>query len=265
MDWQAAAIKAFWFVAETMGSGDRLHHSWRNGQAGSAEIADDYSNMSRAALTLFENTGHRPYLEKAIAWVRQLDQSFWRDDIGGYCMTPDSDTDQIVRVRTVLDGATPSANGTMMNVLARLFSHTGNKHYAERYSVLAQTFADDARRQPAAAATYFNGFDLILRALQVVIVGERNSPGIAAFREVLRRTNLVNKVVQQIAPNEQLYEGHPAFGKSQVDGKATLYVCVGQACSLPITDPEKLELQLKSRVVQMPSANAEAEQAGQDA
>jgi uncharacterized protein YyaL (SSP411 family) len=265
MDWQAAAIKAFWFVAETMGSGDRLHHSWRNGQAGSAEIADDYSNMSRAALTLFENTGHRPYLEKAIAWVRQLDQSFWRDDIGGYCMTPDSDTDQIVRVRTVLDGATPSANGTMMNVLARLFSHTGNKHYAERYSVLAQTFADDARRQPAAAATYFNGFDLILRALQVVIVGERNSPGIAAFRDVLRRTNLVNKVVQQIAPNEQLYEGHPAFGKSQVDGKATLYVCVGQACSLPITDPEKLELQLKSRVVQMPSANAEAEQAGQDA
>jgi uncharacterized protein YyaL (SSP411 family) len=99
----------------------------------------------------------------------------------------------------------------------------------------------------------------------VVIVGERNSPGIAAFRDVLRRTNLVNKVVQQIAPNEQLYEGHPAFGKPQVDGKATLYVCVGQTCSLPITDPEKLELQLKSRVVQVPTANSDAEQAGQDA
>ncbi len=255
-DWQAAAVKAFWFVADTMSNGDRLHHSWRNGQAGAAGVADDYANMARAAITLYEITGHRPYLDKAIAWVKVLDARFWRNDIGGYAMTPDDGEAQLVRVRTVLDGATPAANGTMMHVLGRLFGLTGDKHYAERYSVLTQAFAEDARRQPAAAATYYCGFDLILRAVQIVIIGDRNSPGVAAFRDVFRRINLVNKIVMTLAPGEAVYAGHPAAGKGQVDGKVTVYVCAGQTCSLPITDPAQLEVQLKTRVVSggVPSA-----------
>lgn len=255
-DWQAAAVKAFWFVAESMGKDDRLHHSSRKGQTGAAGVADDYAAMARAAITLFEITGHRPYLDKAIAWVKTLDAQFWRSDIGGYAMTPNDGEAQLVRVRTVLDGATPAANGTMMHVLGRLFGLTGDKHYAERYSVLTQAFAEDARRQPAAAATYYCGFDLILRAVQIVIIGDRNSAGVAAFRDVFRRTNLVNKIVLNIAPGESVYAGHPAFGKGQVDGKVTVYVCAGQTCSLPITDPGQLEVQLKTRMVSggVPSA-----------
>ena len=37
-----------------------------------------------------------------------------------------------------------------------------------------------------------------------------------------------------------LPEGHPAAGKTVVDGEATAYVCVGTSCSLPITTPEGL-------------------------
>jgi len=255
-DWQAAAVKAFWFVAESMGKDDQLHHSSRNGKMGAAGVADDYAAMARAAITQFEITGHRPYLDKAIAWVKTLDARFWRSDIGGYAMTPSDGEAQLVRVRTVLDGATPAANGTMMHVLGRLFGLTGDKHYAERYSVLTQAFAEDARRQPAAAATYYCGFDLILRAVQIVIIGDRNSAGVAAFRDVFRRTNLVNKIVMNIAPGESVYAGHPAHGKGQIDGKVTVYVCAGQTCSLPITDPGQLEVQLKTRMVSggVPSA-----------
>jgi uncharacterized protein YyaL (SSP411 family) len=249
IDWQGAAVKAFWFVADKMSDGARLHHSWRNGKAGVAGIADDHANMARAALTLFEMTGHPPYLEKALAWVDVLDRHHWRNDLGGYAMTADDKDKALVRVRTVLDGATPAANGTMMHVLARLFAITGDRRFAERYSALTKVFADDARRQPAAAATFFNGFDLIMRALQVVIVGDRNSPGVAAFRDVLRRTDLLNKMVLTVAPGDALYAGHPAAGKGQVDGKVTVYVCSGQTCSLPITDPVQLEMQLKTRQV----------------
>ncbi len=249
IDWQASAVKAFWFVAETMGNGDRLLHSWRGGQPGVPGLADDYANMARAAVTLYELTGHKPYLDKAVSWVKTLDEYFWRVDIGGYALTGKDADAQIVRVRTVLDGATPSANGTMMHVLARLFGLTGNKTYAERYSVLTQAFAEDARRQPAAAATYYSGFDLILRAVQVVIIGDKNSAGVAAFRDVFRRTNLGNKVIQTIAPGEALHAGHPAAGKGQVGDKVTVYVCTGQTCSLPITDPAQLEMQLKTRVL----------------
>ena len=153
----------------------------------------------------------------------------------------------IVRVRSVLDGATPSANGVMMHVLGHLFAITGNKTYAECYSVLTLAFADDVRRQPAAAATYYCGFDLILRAVQIVIVGERNSAGVAAMREIIRRNSIPNKIVIAVAPGESVHPDHPAFGKGQIGDKPTVYVCVGQTCSQPLTEPAQLELQLKMR------------------
>jgi hypothetical protein len=253
VDWQAAAVKAFWYVAEKMGEthadGDVLAHSARDGKIGVPGMAEDYANMARAALALYEITGHQPYFDKAVRWTNTLNNKFWRMDIGGYALTPVDGDPLIVRVRTVMDGATPSVNGTMMHVLTRLNALTGEVIHAERFSVLTQAFAEDARRQLISAATYFNGFDLILRAIAVVIVGQRNDPGVAAFRDVFRRVSVPNKVVQIVAPGEALYGGHPANGKGQVDNKVTVYLCGGQTCSPPITDPIQLELQLKTRTL----------------
>ena len=33
---------------------------------------------------------------------------------------------------------------------------------------------------------------------------------------------------------------HPAQGKTRIEDKATVYLCRGTTCSLPITDPEEL-------------------------
>jgi hypothetical protein len=156
-----------------------------------------------------------------------------------------------------MDAATPSANGTMMHVLARLNALTGEQIHAERFSVLTQAFAEDARRQLSSAATYLNGFDLILRGISIVIVGQRNDPGVAAFRDVFRRVSAPNKIVAIVAPGESLHATHPAAGKGQVDGKVTVYLCAGQACSAPITDPSQLEVQLKTRLM-APGAAATA-------
>jgi hypothetical protein len=253
VDWQAAAVKAFWFIADTMGKRegefDLLAHSWRGGKIGVGGLAEDYANMARAALALYEATGHPPYLEKAIGWAKTLNEKFWRMDIGGYTVTPIDGDPLIVRVRTVMDQAVPSVNGTMMHVLARLNALTGDVVHAERFSVLTQAFAEDARRQLISAATYLNGFDLILRAMQIVVVGQRNDPRVGAFRDVLRRVSVPNKIVTIVAPGEPLHATHPANGKGQIDNKITVYLCAGQTCSPPVTDPGQLELQLKTKVM----------------
>jgi uncharacterized protein YyaL (SSP411 family) len=59
----------------------------------------------------------------------------------------------------------------------------------------------------------------------------------------------MNRIVMHVAPGEELPAGHPAASKGPVDGKVTVYVCSGQTCSLPVTDPLQLETQLKLRVV----------------
>ena len=65
--WTAAAMRAFDFVVKAMGDGDRLYHSWRDGKRGALGFSDDYAQMARAALALWEATSDEKYLKQAKA------------------------------------------------------------------------------------------------------------------------------------------------------------------------------------------------------
>jgi uncharacterized protein YyaL (SSP411 family) len=82
--------------------------------------------------------------------------------------------------------------------------------------------------------------------VQVVIVGRRGEAATDALLTELHRHCLPNRVLQVVAPQEALPEGHPAAGKGAVEGRATAYVCHGPACSLPITEPQRLAAALKA-------------------
>ena len=64
--WLDLAARAFDFVARTMTRGDRLGHSWRQGQLKFPGLASDFAAMIRAALALYEATGTKPYLDQAL-------------------------------------------------------------------------------------------------------------------------------------------------------------------------------------------------------
>ena len=92
-------------------------HSWCAGKITGAEILDDYAQMSRAALALYELTGIQEYLDWAIRWVNEVNERFWDSENGGYFYTPKDAKDLIVRTRQPADNATPSGNGVMAGVL----------------------------------------------------------------------------------------------------------------------------------------------------
>jgi uncharacterized protein YyaL (SSP411 family) len=50
-----------------------------------------------------------------------------------------------------------------------------------------------------------------------------------------------------LAVGEESPKGHPAHGKRNIGGQATAYVCVGDTCSLPMTDPQILRNVLSGR------------------
>ena len=66
-------------------------HSYREGQRQYPAYADGYANMARAALALWEATGERDYLERAIAWTKVLDEQFWDIVQGGYVFSKNPD------------------------------------------------------------------------------------------------------------------------------------------------------------------------------
>ncbi len=89
-DWVALAARAFAFIGEHMTAPDgRLRHSWREGQARHPASVDDYANLCRAALALYEATSDAAYLAQARHWVAVLDRHHWDGAEGGYFFAAD--------------------------------------------------------------------------------------------------------------------------------------------------------------------------------
>jgi uncharacterized protein YyaL (SSP411 family) len=245
--WIDAGTQAFDFVSNTMSKDSRLHHTWRHGILKNPASLDDYANMARAALALYEVTGESRYLDQTREWVAILDQHYWDSDKGGYFFTADDAERLIVRTKTAHDNAVPAGNGTMVGVLARLFHVTGDEAWHQRAEALIQAFSGELSRNFFPLTTLLNNTELLYSAIQLVVVGEQGAADTEAMLDTVRHTSAPNLVMTILRPDAKLPDGHPANGKGMVGGKATAYVCANMTCSAPITDAADLKINLTRR------------------
>ncbi|HEY1631053.1 MAG TPA: thioredoxin domain-containing protein [Rhizomicrobium sp.] len=236
-DWTKEAAKAFDFVVENLGDGDRLHHSWRAGKKGHAGFADDYAHMARAALALWEATGEDRYLKRAEAWSNVLSDLFWDNMNGGFFFTAADDQPLMIRTRTAGDNNLPSANGTMVSVMGKLYLITGDQAWRDRSNALVQAFSTEVAMNYMSIPTFINGLELISHSLQIVIIGPRDDTRTHELVNAVLGRSLPTKTLVVIEPGQALSSGHPAFGKTMVNGAPTAYICQHMTCGQPITNP----------------------------
>jgi uncharacterized protein YyaL (SSP411 family) len=242
--WLRRAERAFAFVVERMQQGGRLAHSWRAGRTLDLAFVEDYAQMAAAALTLFEHTGQKAYREQAEAWVAVLDEYYLDREHGGYFQAPGTASDLVVRPKNAQDGPLPSGNGLLVSVFARMFYLTGDPAHRRRAERQIAAFSGEAARNPLGHAALLSGAMLLERPVQVVLIGEPGSADLAALRRAALAAPVPEAVVLQVAPDATLPADHPAFGKGQLDGRATAYVCPGQTCLAPAVDPVELAASL---------------------
>ncbi|MBE0533393.1 MAG: thioredoxin domain-containing protein [Rhodospirillales bacterium] len=245
--WIHAARVAFAFVARHMADPDapgRLFHSWRAGQARHAAVLDDYANLARAALALHQATEEGAYLARAEAWTETLDRHYWDDREGGYFLTADDAGDLITRPKTIADHAVPPGNGTMVEVLGRLFLLTGKSAYRDRAEALVRLFSAATPEHNARMPTLCVGAEILEAPVQIVVLGPANDPARAELLKAAREAAPATAAIAAHHPDEPLPEGHPAAGKGLRDGRPTAYVCAGATCGLPKTDAGTLRQEL---------------------
>jgi len=252
--WLELARSAFRFVTRQMMRADvagseRLYHAWRKNKLGSVAMLDDHAHLARAALLLLEASGDRSYLAQAEKLVALLDAHFWDAENGGYFTTADDVADVIIRQKSAADNATPSGNGTMVEVLSRLYHLTGKPDYARRCMQLITAFGGEVNRNFFPLATLFNAVDYHLNCLQIVVIGGGDDGATDRLLGIIRAQPLPNKLVQVLPAGTALPPHHPAVGKEMVGGKPTVYLCRGQTCGLPITEPDALTRALSERAI----------------
>jgi uncharacterized protein YyaL (SSP411 family) len=230
------ARRAFSFVERHMTNGDRLGHSWRNRKLLLPGLASDYAAMIKAAIALYETTGAPEYLGRAFQWQKALDLHYTNKTTGGYYLTADDAEGLVVRPDSTIDEATPNPNGIAAQNLVRLAILTGDDIWRERADILFDGLLPGAAESMHLHASLLNALDLRLRATQIVAIG----PQAERFAELALNLPFLDRVVMRTARTDDLPPAHLARTLSLPEGQTAALVCVGERCSLPVTDPGQL-------------------------
>jgi uncharacterized protein YyaL (SSP411 family) len=238
--WIDMAERAFDFIARSMTQGERqnsrLGHSWRAGKLLLPGLASDFAAMTRAALALYETTGKRAYLDHALAWQRALDAHYADADTGGYFWSADDATDLLLRPHSTADDATPNPNAVAAQNLVRLAVLAGDDAWRAKADRLFDGILSAAERNLFGHVALLNALDLRLRAAQIVVTG----PEADRFAQAALKLPYLDRIVLRAGSAAELPATHPAQEKLKATAGSAAFVCVGERCSLPVTDPAQI-------------------------
>ena len=236
--WGGMAARAFDFIAGAMSRGDRLGHSWRVAQLKFPGLASDFAAMIRAALALYEATAEQKYLDQALAWQRALDRDYANADTGTYYLTAADAEGLVIRPAATTDEATPNHNAVAAGNLVRLALLAGDDAWRDKADRLIAAIAPQAVENLYMHMALLNAVDLRLRAAEIVVTGE--GANAQALLATARALPPLDRIVLHVASGTSLPATHPAREKLAAAADGAAFVCVGETCSLPVTDPAGL-------------------------
>jgi uncharacterized protein YyaL (SSP411 family) len=237
--WIAQAQRAFDAIATHMARGDRLGHSWRDGQLLLPGMASDYASMIRAALALAEATAGQRYLDLALAWQRSLDTHYFNADTGRYYLTADDAPGLVIRPQSTIDEAIPNPNALIAQNLVRLAVLSGDDQWRAKFDTMLDGILPLAAENLFVHVSPLSALDLRLRAAEIVVTGEGATAD--ALAAEARKLPFVDRIVLRVTSADALPASHPARDKIAASaGQAAAFVCVGERCSLPVHDAAAL-------------------------
>jgi uncharacterized protein len=237
-EWCDMAARAFAFVARAMSHDDRLGHSWRAGQLKFPGLASDFAAMIGASLALHEATGQPHYLEQALTWQRALDRDYANTETGTYYLTAADAEGLVIRPAATTDEATPNHNAVAAQNLVRLALLAGDDRWRDKADRLIAAIAPQAVENLYMHMALFNAVDLRLRGAEIVVTGEGEAA--RALLDKARALSPLDRIVLHAPAAAAVAPEHPARQKLEAATGAQAFICVGETCSLPITDPAGL-------------------------
>ncbi len=230
--WLTLAARAFAFVAQQMVQNQRLGHSWRAGKLRFPGLASDFAAMIRAALALYEATGERAYLERALAWQGAFDVHYADPDTGGYYLSADDADDLLLRPHSTQDDATPNPNAVAAGNLVRLAVLSGDDRWRAQADRLIEGILSTAERNLFGHVALLNALDLRLCGAEIVVTG----PDADRLAQAALKLPFLDRIVLRAGSAAELPAAHPAQDKINASAGNAAFVCVGERCSLPVTE-----------------------------
>jgi hypothetical protein len=230
------AVEAVAFLEAALQRGDRLLSTYKDGAAKLNGYLDDYAFFIAALLDVFEVVQERRYVERATVLTDSMIAHFWDAQTGGFFFTSDDHEALIVRSKPAFDGSIPAGNSVAAQDLLRLYHYTERAEYLDRAEALLRLYAGSMREQPFALSRMLCGVDFyVQKPREIVVVGQPEAVETKMLRQQLRQVYMPNRTLTLIDPARTQHLPALLQGKTQIEGRPTVYVCHDSTCSAPAT------------------------------
>ena len=143
----------------------------------------------------------------------------------------------MVRPASTSDDATPNPNAIAAQNLVRLAALTGDTKWREQADRLFDGVLAGAADNLFQHAALLNALDLRLHAAEIVVTGpDHERFAAAALQAAVRQPHRAARAVGRRAAGQPSGAGQDRGGGR----RSAAFVCVGETCSLPVTDPDQI-------------------------
>jgi uncharacterized protein YyaL (SSP411 family) len=231
-DWRHA-VDTVEFVMTKMWDGKSLAHGWRDGAAVGRAVVEDYGYCILAALEAYARSRQLKYLDWGLELADVLTSRFL--DAGGFRDVEEVDPVVATPHYPFLDTPNFSGNSVAAISLVLLSMVTGRQDLREAAGKALRALFGKLRRVGPSAAGLAVAVDLyLMEPPRTVVVGD--APALA---ETALSTYRPWHLAVPVAAGEWPYPEQSI--KAMLRGpRPAAYVCAGMACSMPLTEPEKL-------------------------
>ena len=196
----------------------------------------DQAQTASALIHASECTGEKKFLTKAETLLKFSLSKLQDPESGGFFDTGvEADAPGFLKKPVKpLD-----ENSIAARALVKLHHLTGDSKYLEAAERALKCFVDSYLNYGFMAAEYALAVDTVVNHPTMIrIVGSRDSAQTKALLSEAVRIYEPRKIIQLLDPVADAKE--ISEGGYSVLGTATAYICVGTACTAPITEPRKI-------------------------
>jgi uncharacterized protein YyaL (SSP411 family) len=243
-DYLQVAIRNARFLLNNLYINDRLHRSWRDGQAKHNAYLEDYAGLILALLALYQSDPNKDWYLSALKLADEMVEHFI-DPSGGFFDTRDDHEALLVRPKDFQDNATPSGNALATTALLELASYGDRTEWRDIAEKMLSSIYGVMLRYPTAFAQWLCAADFAVGPTrEVAIIGDTQNTKTKELLNTLWKTFRPRQVTA--ISNYPPEPDSPALLKDRplLNGLPTAYVCQGFVCLRPVNSPAEMETQL---------------------
>jgi len=220
--------------------GGKLYRTWRAGRAHTDGFLEDYADVANGLYELHVATGELRWLEESRRLALLAVELFADGERGGFFHTAADGERLVNRKKELDDHPTPSGNSMLAYVLLRLARIYGDEDFERQAVGVFRLAAPLVAQAPSSFGHLLCALDLHFSTpREIAIIGD---PGSEVARAALHPYEPNTVVAFGPADDIALLSG-----KTEVRGKAAVYVCERFACRAPVTEPEALASERQER------------------